>query len=248
VNTITRTRQLPMIRIILLVFAPAILLLLSFVLSSVFLRNDIPVDLCLLLSIIVVIIPFEIAVVMITSKKEYGKFGLKAALANHEPLPVWQIILIGFISFAWAGVIFAVLQPIENSLLLHSVFRFVPDYLRSTEFFSQLATFPRPLIAVTCVVNLIFNGFIGPIVEELYFRGYLMSGMTRFGKAAPLLVAILFSVYHLFTPWEIITRIVGFTPLHYIAWKKKNLVIGMLTHCACNLAGAIALFSLLFAK
>lgn len=244
----TYTKQLPMMKVVLLVFVPAILLLLFFVLSAVLLKNYIPVYLCLLLSIIVVIIPFEVIIIAVSSKKECGQFSLKAAFVNHEPMSLWKIVLIGLVSFAWAGIIFAVLQPIENSLLLNSVFKFVPDYLRSTGFTGQLATFSRPLISLTCVINLIFNGLIAPIVEELYFRGYLMSRMTRFGKSTPLLVAVLFSVYHLFTPWEIVTRIVAFTPLHYIAWKQKNLYIGMLTHCCCNLAGAISLFSLLYVK
>lgn len=240
------TKQLAMKNVVLLVFTPAVLLLLLFVLSAVFLRTYIPVYLCLLLSIVVVIIPFEIAVIAVTNKKEHGKPGLSAAFENHRPLPIWQIILLGLISFAWAGAIFAILQPFENSLLINSVFRFVPDYLRSTGFTNQLATFSKPLIALTCIINLIFNGIIAPIVEELYFRGYLMSRLSRFGKAAPFLVAVLFSIYHLFTPWENLTRIIAFTPLHYIAWKKKNLYIGMITHCACNLAGALSLFSLLF--
>jgi uncharacterized protein len=244
----THTKQLPMKKVILLVFTPAILLLLFFVLSAVFLKNFIPVYLCLLLSIVVVIIPFEVAIIAAANKKEYGQLGLKAAFTNHKQLPIWKIILLGLISFAWAGLVFAILQPLENSILINWVFQFVPDYLRSTGFSSQLATFSKPLIALTCVINLIFNGLIAPIVEELYFRGFLMSRMARFGKATPFIVAVLFSVYHLFTPWENLTRIIAFTPLHYIAWKKKNLYIGMLTHCACNLAGAISLFSLLLAK
>jgi uncharacterized protein len=238
-------KQLSMKKVLSLVFIPALLLLLFFVFSSMLLKNYIPVYLCLLLSISVVIVPFEIAVIAVSNKKEYGRYGLKAAFRNHRPLPIWKIILLGLFSFAWAGVVFAILQPIENSILLNSVFKWVPDYLRSTGFSAQLATFSKPLIALTCVMNLLMNGIIAPIVEELYFRGYLMSRMERFGKAAPLIVVILFSAYHLFTPWENLTRIVVFLPLHYIAWKQKNLYIGMLTHCACNLAGAIAMLSLL---
>lgn len=238
--------QLTMRRIILLVFIPAILLLFGFVVSSMLLKDYVPVYLCLLLPIAVILVPFEIAAIGIANKKQYGKFGIKVAFKRHVSIQKWKIIIYAFLLFSWAGLVFALLQHAENSLLIKSVFKFVPDFLYSTTFVQQLSTFPKWIIALTCVVNLIFNGLIAPMVEELYFRGYLMSRMERFGNAAPFIVAVLFSVYHLFTPWENITRIIAFIPLHYVVWKEKNLYIGMLAHCACNLAGVISLFSLLF--
>lgn len=238
--------QLSMRRVIPLVFIPAILLLSVFIVSSVALKDYVPVYLCLLLSIVIIIVPFEIGVIGIANRRQFGKFGLQAAFKRHVPMPMWKIVLTALLLFSWAGLVFALLQPVENSLLINSVFKFVPDFLYSTTFTAQLAVFPKWIISLTCIVNLIFNGLIAPIVEELYFRGYLMSRMERFGKAAPFIVAVLFSLYHLFTPWENITRIIAFIPLHYFVWKNKNLYIGMLAHCACNLAGAIPLFGLLF--
>ena len=238
--------QLSMGKVLLLVFIPAILILLVFVGAAVLLKEYIPVFLCLLLTIVVVLLPFEIAIIGIANKKKYGKFGLKVAFKRHESMPKWKIVFLSSLLFAWAGLVFTLLQTRENLFLINSVFKFVPDFLLSTTFVKQLATFPKWMIALTCIVNLIFNGLIAPIVEELYFRGYLMSRMERFGKATPLIVAVLFSLYHLFSPWENITRIIALVPYHYCVWKFKNLYIGMLVHCACNLVGAIALFSLLF--
>ena len=240
--------QLTMRRVLALVIIPAILLLSFFLVSSMLLKDIVPVHLCLLLSIAVTIVPFELAVIVVANRKQFGKLGLQAAFKRHSTMAWWKIVLLALPLFSWAGLVFTLLQPIENSLLVHSVFKFVPEFLLSTNFAAQLATFPKWIIAVTCIINLIFNGLIAPIVEELYFRGYMMSRLERFGKAAPLIVAVLFSVYHLFTPWENITRIVALAPLHYVVWKKKNLYIGMLAHCACNLAGVIPLFGLLFVK
>lgn len=238
--------QLSMRKVLLLVFIPAILLLVFFLGMVVLLKDYISVYLCLLLALVVTLVPFEIAILGISNKKKYGKFGFKVAFRRHEPMSIWKIILKSFLLFAWAGFAFTFLQTRENFLMINSVFKFVPDFLYSTTFVEQLATFPKWIIALTCIVNLIFNGLIGPIVEELYFRGYLMSRMERFGKATPFIIAVLFSVYHLFTPWENITRIIAVAPYHYYVWKDKNLYIGILVHCACNMVGAISLFSLLF--
>lgn len=246
VAAVKSEEQLTMRKVILLVIIPAILFLSVFIVSSMLLKDQVPAYLCLLLTIVFILVPFEIAVIGIENKKQYGKFGLQVAFKRHTPLNKWKIVLMAFLLFSWAGLVFALLRPIENSLLIRSVFKFVPEFLLSTKFAMELAMFPKWIIALTCIVNLIFNGLIAPIVEELYFRGFLMSKMERFGNAAPLIVAVLFSVYHLFTPWENLTRIIAFVPLHYCVWKKKNLYIGMAAHCACNLAGAISLFGLLF--
>lgn len=237
--------QLSIRKTILLIFIPAILLLSVFVASSILLKEYVPVYLCLLLSICVTIVPFEITVIGIANKKQFGRFGIRAAFKRHTRIPLWKIIITSFVLFGWAGLIIATLRPLENSFLIHSVFSFVPDYFYSPNYAAQLATFPKWIIALTCILNLFLNGIFAPIVEELYFRGYLMSRIDRFGNWAPLIINVLFSFYHLFTPWENLTRIMIFLPLHYSVWKERNLYIGMLTHCLCNSFGAITMFGLL---
>jgi len=45
------------------------------------------------------------------------------------------------------------------------------------------------------------NVILGPLVEELYFRGYLLPRLHRFGIWAPLINISLFAAYHLWKPW-----------------------------------------------
>jgi membrane protease YdiL (CAAX protease family) len=45
------------------------------------------------------------------------------------------------------------------------------------------------------------------VVEEMYFRGYLLPRISRLGAWAPLVNTVLFSLYHLFTPWLNVGRI-----------------------------------------
>ena len=48
---------------------------------------------------------------------------------------------------------------------------------------------------VTLCAFFVLNGAIGPVVEEPYFRGYLLPRMERLGRWAPLVNAS-FSIYH----------------------------------------------------
>jgi membrane protease YdiL (CAAX protease family) len=84
------------------------------------------------------------------------------------------------------------------------------------------------------------------LVEEIYFRGYLLPRMGIFGKFAPLINTLIFSLYHFFTPWLNITRIVGITPMVYSVWINKNIKIGIIVHCLGNIIGSMGIIELLF--
>ena len=83
------------------------------------------------------------------------------------------------------------------------------------------------------------NGIAGPLVEELYFRGYLLPRIPSRRGWAPLINVILFSLYHFFSPWQNVTRIVALIPLVYtVAWKR-NIYLSIFTHCILNTLGMI---------
>ena len=53
------------------------------------------------------------------------------------------------------------------------------------------------------------------MVEEMFFRGYLLPRISRLGAWAPLVNTVLFSLYHLFTPWLNVGRIA-------IDWRTRR--------------------------
>lgn len=91
------------------------------------------------------------------------------------------------------------------------------------------------------LLNLLCNGLVAPIVEEFYFRGFLLPRMTIFKNKASLVNTVLFSIYHFISPYELITRIVSFLPISYTVWKKEDIRISILVHCSINTFGAVML-------
>ena len=87
---------------------------------------------------------------------------------------------------------------------------------------------------VTLAAYLAINGLLGPIVEELYFRGYLLPRMERLGRWAPLVNVSLFSLYHFWSPWQVMARIVGLGPTVYAVRWKRSVYLGMVVHCTLN--------------
>jgi len=77
------------------------------------------------------------------------------------------------------------------------------------------------------------------VVEEMYFRGYLLPRISRFGAWAPLLNTALFSLYHFFNPFGFVSRIGSFLPVVYGAWWKRSIYLSMTVHVLFNLTSSI---------
>ena len=73
-----------------------------------------------------------------------------------------------------------------------------------------------------------------PIVEELYFRGFRMPRLPRQNWAAPVATAVLFSLYHLWTPWGSVSRVTYVLPAFVSVWRQKDLRVSMATHAGTN--------------
>jgi hypothetical protein len=112
----------------------------------------------------------------------------------------------------------------------------------------HIADDSRAVWTVTLVAFFVINGFVGPIVEELYFRGYLLPRMERMGRWAPLVNVSLFSLYHFWSPWQLVARILGFAPTVYAVRWKRNIYLGMVVHCTLNTIAVTLVASLIFGR
>jgi len=179
----------------------------------------------LMLAIAFVLVPVELGYLLIQAKKSQGRYTLKGVISYRQLIPWWQYIVWVLVVFFATGVIFTVLKPIEG-FLQENLFAWVPKLESGLE-----AGYSKTSLIMTYAAVFVFGAILGPLVEELYFRGYLLPRIK--GKYAPLVHSFLFAAYHVFTPWMIITRTLGLLPLVY-AVKKKNIYIGMIVHMLVN--------------
>ena len=104
------------------------------------------------------------------------------------------------------------------------------------------ASFSRTSQLATAAVLLVGTAIVAPIVEEVYFRGYLLPRMPQvMGDGAPLAHAALFACYHLQTPWMTPVRLFAIAPLAYIAMRTRDVRIGMVTHVVLNTVDLVVL-------
>ena len=117
-----------------------------------------------------------------------------------------------------------------------------PALISSETLLHGLADCPPGQRTATFIAAFVLSGFVAPIVEEWYFRGFLLPRMERWGLAAPAVNSLLFAMYHFFFPWNVASIFIAFLPIAYVTWIRKNWRIGAIAHCMLNLTGIIQLF------
>lgn len=217
-------------------FPGLVILLLSIWFANPHGGLGLPVFLSLLLAVGLGLIPVELGVLYYVARKEGRK--ISGILGYTTPMPVGRTLLWALPCLVIAVIAFVGIKEAEHTLLA-GIFSWVPDWFRINV--SDIGSISLSVIWITVILNFILSGILGPLVEELYFRGYLLPRMKRFGNWAPFVNTLLFSVYHFFTPWENITRIIAITPMAYTVWYKRNIRIGVIVHCALNTLSAILL-------
>lgn len=61
--------------------------------------------------------PAEWFLILRQSKKDYGKYSLRAALIGQEKQPIIKILFLALVLFGAAGIFSLTIQPFENMLL-----------------------------------------------------------------------------------------------------------------------------------
>jgi len=199
-------------------------------------EKGIPTMLIMLITATFTLFSFQLGYLYYLGKKKNGKLSLQGVVLYREKMPWWQYILLGVLIVAW--MMFVLIAGWEiNQFLRTLFFSWIPDWYYLSRGSVEQNT---PIIEITmAVLSLLIFGIIGPIAEELYFRGYLLPRLSKFGKWAPLLNVVLFNLYHFWHLHLLIISIIALLPMVYIVWWKRNVYLSIIVHCSINLIGNI---------
>jgi membrane protease YdiL (CAAX protease family) len=229
---------------ILLHLLPGALITITFIfLGPLLKRNHLPQLLAILIPILLILIPFELGLICYLGYRRNGRLSFEGIVLNREPLPLKDYFIFPPALLFWSVLMFMSLGGLDQAIL-EGLFGWVPDWFQINRFVPS--DYSQPVLTVTFVLFLVLNGFAGPVVEELYFRGYLLPRIEYLKGWAPLVNVLLFSLYHFFSPWQNITRILAFTPLAYAVRWKKNICLSMLAHCLLNTGHCLLAAQLFF--
>lgn len=210
--------------------------------------QDIPSICLFLLVFLFTLFPFEIWVVLYANKKQNGNFGLKIAFTNYEKQKWEKTLLRGVALFAFAGILSFTLGEVENKLtsdLSSRLFSELGEYFNWSNF-ELIKKYSKGILIFTSILYIILNAFIFPVAEEIYFRGYLTNNLQKQGLFVPVAVSVLFSLYHLWLPFNNVFRITVFVVAYVITYKKKDVGIAIVFHCLCNLFSSVSFILSIF--
>jgi uncharacterized protein len=188
----------------------------------------------LLVAIVAILIPVELALVIRAGDRGAG---VRDAIANAVPYRehvagrrwLWLVPALILAAFVGFGITASVEPQITSAL-----FGWLPDWFVRPIDLDRTAAYTRSAWLVTLAGYFVVNGLLGPIVEETYFRGYLLPRLERLGRWAPLVNVSLFSLYHFWSPWQLIARILGLGPTVYAVRWTRNIYLGMIVHASLN--------------
>lgn len=187
------------------------------------------------------IIPVQLGILLYVAKKEMGSYNIFKILGLKSKMKLKEYIFYTISLFLITGVILTLFNPLSD-FLLNRIFNWLPDWYNYNQ---DLTLFSKNFIIITIFVSFFFFATIGPVIEELYFRGFLLARMKWLGKYSVLVNVILFAIYHFWSPWLILTRIAAMLPLFYFVYKKDSLLLAIFVHCLLNFTDVIALSMLL---
>ena len=198
-------------------------------------ERGVPYELVHIASALLTMVPFMFGAMLLYGRTKHGHFSLREVVLFRRPIPLWQYAALYVPMLATAFAILFATAPI-SSFLAEQVFFWLPPYLLPS--WEPPVAPAQGLVLFVLLANLLFDGLVFPVVEEVYFRGFLLLRMSYLGVLAPAASALLFTVWHFWQPynWPLIFLLVLVNA--YVVWWKRNIYIAMLLHCSANTIGA----------
>jgi membrane protease YdiL (CAAX protease family) len=215
-----------------------------FVLSRMFIQFGLTGYLALLIAIPLCLAPVEIGAMLLWSARFAGRRSLSEAIGYRQRGTAVEYIALPLLLFICWGVLSIAYNPISLYLETH-LSGWLPPWATQESLLNGLLSSTPTQRSITLGLAVLLSGFVAPVVEELYFRGFLLPRMEHWGWAAPVLNSLLFALYHFYFPGNVPGIFVAFVPLSYVAMVKKNWRIGAVVHSMFNLWGVFTLFTFL---
>ena len=184
---------------------------------------------------LLVLAPIGLAHLFRKGKKINGDYSLKNVVLFKEKLSIRQYLKWSIIGLICCIFCYAPLYPI-GLFFRENIFHWLPEWY----FDLGYGTSNLNLVANAFLIAIFVDGLVGPIVEELFFRGYLLPRLIYLKKWAPIVNGMLFGLYHYWQPHNIIAISVVGIMISFIVWKKKNVYLGIIIHCILNILGALS--------
>lgn len=219
-------------------FYPGLAILIVYILAGPWIVDSgYPGLTTLLLAELFILAPIGLGHLLWHSRKSVDEHRFRKLLPFTKKLSIAQYFKWSLLGMLACILVYLPLYPM-GLYVREQVFHWLPEW-----YFNPIyGTTDTRLLAKVFLAGILIDGIIGPTVEELYFRGYLLPRMTYLGKWAPIINGLLFGLYHFWQPHNYLAIIGIGIILSSIVWKKQNVYLGILIHCTLNILGSLTAY------
>ncbi len=205
---------------------------------------DYPVFLAWAIALVIVLAPLLFGLLWL-GRKRTGRYTLRT-VAHYRDKPIGRGKIIALVAglIVWMTVVSLALVPLDN-FVFDNFFTWIPFEGAGGSATTYIDGYSHAQLVVTMLICLPLTGFTLPLIEEYYFRGFLLPRISHLRWGAPVLNTVLFSVYHFWAPWTVLSKIIFLFPAVWLVWRKHDIRISIGMHPGTCLlmatAGTIAI-------
>ena len=181
-----------------------------------------------------VLAPVIIVHLLMIARRPNQSWSLDNVILYRENIGAKRFLLWFVIGLVALNITYIPLYPV-GLFMRQEFFAWLPEWY----FNPGYGTTDIGLLANMFLIGIVVDGIIGPTMEELFFRGYLLPRMEYLKGWAPVVNGAFFGLYHFWQPHNLIALIIVGIILSYIVWKTKNVYLGIALHCTMNVLGAV---------
>lgn len=216
---------------------PGLVLLIGFVLlGPILVAQGLPSLMAIIVVDAFIVLPLMIGILVYAGRTKASDAKPAPVIAYREKIERRWFVILTTASLAWAVLAFVLLAPIAD-FLKSNIFSWVPSWFDLGDYVVNPENYTFGAVLTTWLLAFAVTSIAAPVVEELYFRGYLLPRIDRYGGKAPLINVVLFSIYHFWSLWLAPTRIVALLPLVYVVWIKRSIYVAIVVHVLLNVVG-----------
>lgn len=176
--------------------------------------------------------PFVYFKLRSVARRESGSSRPQDALGFASP-PRWRSYLwLVPLGLVLAIVGFELLRPLDEGLKAA-----ISGWLPAWHYSVDMQRHSREVLLALFLVAIVADGLVGPIAEEVYFRGYLLPRMQHLGVWAVALNGGLFALYHFWQPMNYPSLLAASCVFAAIAWWRRDYRLAVGVHCLMNTLG-----------
>lgn len=201
-----------------------------------------------LMCVTCVSVPSELLVLTIAARRAgttiqdlCGKSGI-----GDERVSADRSALIVIILTVLATALLGLLPRLTDPLIHELWFFWLPDWFDIVSLTTSIDSYERSRLMITVLAGIPILGLLGPITEEYYFRGYLLPRIDGNDNRASFTSALLFSIYHLWQPSQLLYRIILMVPWTRIVQRRRSLRLSITIHVIIGTSSMVSMIPLIF--